>query len=94
MSSIDVTEVVEDIRETLDSYGFKVRDADGTDYQKGTDSGLRFKVGTKYGEVTVAVYQAGRPVKYLRITTYEHLGAVTHAIGRYIENHATRTAGR
>ena len=74
MINIDVTEVVKEVRENLDSYGFKARDADGSDYQRGSDSSLRFKVGTKYGEVTVAVYRDERPEEYLRATTLEQVG--------------------
>ena len=69
----DVTEAVGEVRRALDAHGFAPRDADPTDFQSGADSALRFKVGTKYGEVTVQIVREGRPVEPIRATNSEGL---------------------
>ena len=75
----DVTEAVEEIRWALAAHGFTPRDADPTDFQNGADSALRFKVGTKYGEVTVQIVREDRPVEPIRAT---NSGALVRVINR------------
>lgn len=72
-TKFDVTEAVGEVRRALAAHGFAPRDADPTDYQSGGDSALRFKVGAKYGEVTVQIVREGRPVEPVRATNSEGL---------------------
>lgn len=72
-TEFNITKAVGEIRSALAAHGFAPRDADPTDFQSGTDSGLRFKVGTKYGEVTIQIVRKGKPVEFVRLTTGEHL---------------------
>lgn len=60
---IDVEEGVKKIRQALKDHGFTPRDADGSDFQFGSDPGLRFKVNCVYGEVTVTVWKYARQAK-------------------------------
>lgn len=76
----DVTEAVEEIRWALAAHGFTPRDADPTDFQNGADSTLRFKVGTKYGEVTVQIIREDRPVEPIRATNSEGLVRVINRV--------------
>lgn len=69
----NVTEAVGEIRKALAAHGFAPRDADPSDFQNGADSALRFKVGAKYGEVTVQIVREGRPVEPVRATNSEGL---------------------
>lgn len=99
----DITEAVAEIRETLDSYEFRPRDADPTDFQCGGDSSLRFKVGTRYGEVTVQILRSWRSasrthslrkdtkIEYLRITTPDHLARALNRIERVIVKHEAKS---
>ncbi len=87
----DITEAVAEIRETLDSYEFRPRDADPTDFQCGGDSSLRFKVGTRYGEVTVQILRKDTKIEYLRITTPDHLARALNRIERVIVKHEAKS---
>lgn len=79
-TKFDVTEAVEEIRWTLAAHGFAPRDADPTDYQNGDDSSLRFKVGTRYGEVTVQIVREDRTVEPVRATSSEGLVRVINRV--------------
>lgn len=59
----DVEEGVRQVRANLKDHGFTPRDADGSDFQFGTDPGLRFKVTCVYGEVTISVWKHARQIK-------------------------------
>lgn len=80
MTKFNVTEAVGEVRRALAAHGFAPRDADPTDYQSGADSALRFKVGTKYGEVTVQIIREGRPMEPVRATNSEGLVRVVNRV--------------
>lgn len=50
----------------LAQLGFTPRDADGSDYQRGDDQSLRFKVGTSTGEVAVQIFRGKHPAGVMR----------------------------
>lgn len=79
-TKFDVTEAVDEVRWALAAHGFAPRDADHTDFQSGTDSTLRFKVGTRYGEVTVQIVREDRPVEPIRATNSEGLVRVINRV--------------
>lgn len=79
-TKFDVTKAVGEVRRALAAHGFAPRDADPTDYQRGADSALRFKVGTKYGEVTVQIIREGRPMEPVRATNSEGLVRVVNRV--------------
>lgn len=64
---IDEAAACKRVHEFLGERGFVPRDADGSDLQRGTDTGLRFKIGTVYGEVAVHVLEANRLTHTIRI---------------------------
>lgn len=76
----NVTEAVGEIRWALAAHGFTPRDADPTDFQNGADSTLRFKVGTRYGEVTIQIVREGRPVEPVRAINTEGLVRVINRV--------------
>lgn len=87
----NVTKAVAEIRYTLNAHGFTPRDADATDFQSGGDSALRFKVGTKYGEVTVQVVREGRPVEPVRATNSEGLVRLINRVDALADAHNRAT---
>lgn len=65
---------------------FRPRDADGSDFQYGTDPGLRFKTGTVRGEVTVSVWRYERRIQDpIRIFTDKQAVEAKHEIDRLAE---------
>lgn len=64
---IDCEAAVKAIHANLKEHDFRPRDADISDFQFGTDPGLRFKVGTVYGEVTITVWSYGRQTEVIRV---------------------------
>jgi hypothetical protein len=83
--SIDIVKVREKIVKNLTEHGFRPHGADPSDFQFGTDPGLRFKVGTVYGEVTVTIWKYARQVKKpIRILNDEQAIEANHQIDALI----------
>lgn len=65
----DVEAGVKEINKFLVDQGYTPRDADGADFQRGSDRTLRFKTGTVHGEVTITVWvndrQQKQPIRIL-----------------------------
>ena len=87
----NVTKAVGEIRGALAAHGFAPRDADPTDFQNGDDPTLRFKVGTKYGEVTVQIVREGRPVEPIRATSSGGLVRVINRVDALAAAHNKAT---
>lgn len=83
---IDVAAVRTEMVRYLADIGFTERDADGSDFQFGDDPGLRFKIGTSYGEVAVSVYNPTRG-QVLRITQDHHVDRAKTTLARVIADH-------
>jgi hypothetical protein len=81
----DVAHALTLVRNNLEDLGWSPRDADGNDYQRGSDDALRFKVGTAYHEVTVLVMHGNTQVDALRATSYAGLDRLILAIRRHID---------
>lgn len=82
---LDVARGVEIIRNNLRDLGFTERDADGTDFQHGTDNHLRFKTGTSYGEVTTLVILDNQQVESIRSTSWAGIDRAVLAIRQWID---------
>lgn len=63
LNMIDVEAGAKSIVQHLKGHDFRNAGADPTDFQYGSDPGLRFKVGTVRGEVTVSVWRHSRQIK-------------------------------
>jgi hypothetical protein len=90
----DVTKVVKEINDYLISHDFKPRDADASDFAYGPMSTLRFKTGTVYGEVSIQVVRADKPVHVIRIINEAQIPEVKHEIDRFIANWRTPELGQ
>lgn len=69
MSKIDVAAIRSQVADHLWVMGFEPRGADPSDFQRGTDSSLRFKVGTSYGEVAVQVLVNNKKDDVIRVVS-------------------------
>lgn len=92
METLGVAIIVAQVRKTLKELGFAPRDADPTDYQKGSDNTLRFKTGTSRGEVAVHILEAGRANEVLRIVQPHHLDDVLRRVAERIADHGASRA--
>lgn len=90
-SKIDVVAGVQAIRQHLRDHNFHVRDADPSDYQFGTDPGLRFKLGTVYGEVTITVWRFAKQIAVIRALNEAQIIEAKYEIDEHI---TTFFAGR
>lgn len=84
---IDEADAVAKINEHLRGHEFHPRDADGNDFQYGEDSGLRFKTGTVYGEVSVQVVKQGHTAEVIRVLRSERVDDAKHQIDNIIARH-------
>lgn len=71
----DASVGVKQVCQALNQLGFVPRDADGSDYQRGDDQHIRFKVGTSYGEVAVQVVVDNKHVDVIRFLNLEQTGS-------------------
>jgi hypothetical protein len=81
---IDAEQAVKQVWAELARLGFTPRDADGSDYQRGDDNSLRFKVGTSYGEVAIQVFRGKNPGGVLRIISEETLEYTLATLGNMV----------
>lgn len=75
------------IHEYLREFGFVPRDADGSDFQRGTDDTLRFKVGTVYGEVTISSWGRKEQINAVRVLRDEQVVGARSWIRHQIDDH-------
>lgn len=83
---IDIVAGAKALRQTLKEHNFTERDADGSDFQFGTDPSLRFKVGTVKGEVTLTVWKHARCVETIRVLTDEQVVEAKHRIDSLVHD--------
>ena len=65
---MDIVKVRNQVVTHLTDRGFQPRDGDGTDFQRGSDDNLRFKVGTSYQEVAITYWRGKDQFGVTRIT--------------------------
>lgn len=87
---IDEAAGIRAIKECLYSQHYVERDADGSDFQFGSDTSLRFKVGMVYGEVTVTVWQEGKQTQAIRILSDAQVVEAKHHLDAIITAHRER----
>lgn len=92
MTMIDASEMVKKVWVELALLGFTPRDADGSDYQRGDDNSLRFKVGTSYGEVAVQVFRGKDPAGVLRIISDTSLDDSLEVMRQMADDQVVREA--
>lgn len=90
MSNIDVQAGRNKVVRALERAGYTMSGADPTDFQKGTDRSLRFKVGTQYGEVTVTTWNYSRQIGVNRATRDVQIDDLIGMINQRIEEKAER----
>jgi hypothetical protein len=81
---IDVELGARRIVNNLREHDFRNRDADPTDFQFGMDPGLRFKVGTVRGEVTITVWKWAKQVEVIRVLSDAQVVEAKHRIDALI----------
>jgi len=90
MSEINIVHGRNQIVRALERHGYTQSAADPTDFQQGSNRGLRFKVGTQYGEVTITVWNYSRQVGVHRATKDAHIDDLIHIIDQRVEELAER----
>jgi hypothetical protein len=88
---LEVAKAVALVNQNLLDLGFSPRDADGSDYQRGLDTVLRFKTGCSYGEVTALVMVDNRQAEAIRATSWAGIDRMLLAIRQYVDQTPPRT---
>lgn len=83
---LDVAKGVTLVNNNLNDLGFTPRDADGNDFQRGSDSALRFKTGTSMGEVTTLVLVENKQVEAIRATSWAGVDRMILKIRQFVDN--------
>lgn len=81
----DVAKAVRMVNTNLDDLGFTPRDADGNDFQRGSDDALRFKTGTAMGEITTLVMVDNKQVEAIRATSWSGVDRMVLAIRKFVD---------
>lgn len=88
MSDFDVTAGIKHVNAVLTELGFTPRDADGNDYQRGSDNHIRFKTGGVHGEVTAQVFVDNKRMPALRFLNDHQIDTSEEVIKAVIAKHA------
>lgn len=90
MSNIDIVAGRNKVVRALERTGYTQSASDPTDFQQGAHRGLRFKIGTQYGEVTMTVWNYSRQIGTHRATKDEQINDLIDVINDRIEEKAER----